>query len=37
MEFGAGKGYLSCMLEESFGAAELVMVDCVSFRMTADR
>ncbi|KAK9901520.1 hypothetical protein WJX75_000124 [Coccomyxa subellipsoidea] len=37
VEFGAGKGYLSCMLEESFGAAELVMVDCVSFRMTADR
>ncbi len=37
VEFGAGKGYLSCMLAESFGAAELVLVDCNSFRLTADR
>ncbi|BDA42263.1 tRNA:m(4)X modification enzyme TRM13 homolog [Coccomyxa sp. Obi] len=37
VEYGAGKGYLSCMLAESFGAAELVLVDCDSFRLTADR
>jgi 16S rRNA G1207 methylase RsmC len=37
VEFGAGKGYLSCMLAESMGVGGLVLVDQSGFRLTADR
>lgn len=37
VEFGAGKAYLACMLAESFGAGELVLVDKDTFRLSADR
>lgn len=38
VEFGAGKGYLSCMLAESFpDVGSLILVDRQGFRLTADR
>ena len=37
VELGAGKGYLACLLAEAFPVQSLALVDCRSFRRTADR
>ena len=37
VEVGAGKGYLSSMLANSFRVKKLLMVDSGTFRLKADR
>lgn len=37
VEVGAGKGYLSSMLGNSFAVKDMLMVDSGAFRLKADR